>query len=72
MTVLLSKAVKEAAKLPENLQEQMAGQWLDDIKAELKWDQTLAKSKNQLGSLADKALKSHKTGKTKKTGFDKL
>lgn len=72
MTKLLSKAFESVAKLPENLQDEIAEQLLEDIQAEFRWDDTFAKSQNQLGKMADKALAEYKAGKTKKAGFDAL
>ncbi len=72
MTALLSQAFDKAAKLPEAMQEQIALQLLEDLDAELKWDQTFAETQDQLAKLADKALCDIKTGKVKKMGFDEL
>jgi hypothetical protein len=72
MTTLLSEAIDKAARLPENLQLQLAKQWLEDIEAESKWEQAFADSQDQLAKLADKALKDFKAGRVKKMGFDEL
>lgn len=72
MTTLLSKAFNKAAKLPENLQELLAQQLIEDIESELKWEQTLAESQEKLEKLADKALEDFKAGRVKKMGFDEL
>lgn len=72
MTKQLSHAFERASALPENLQDEIAEQLLDDIQGELHWDRTLAKSQDKLEKLADKALKEFKAGKTKKAGFDAL
>jgi hypothetical protein len=70
MTTLLSQAFDTASKLPEALQEQIASQLLEDIDAELKWEQAFANSQDQLAKLADKALEDFKAGRVKKMGFD--
>lgn len=72
MTKLLSKAFESAASLPENLQDEVAEQLLEDIQGELLWDDAFAKSQKELGKMADKALEEYKAGKTKKAGFDDL
>ena len=72
MTTILSRAFKKASKLPENLQELLAQQLIDDIESELKWEQAFAESQDKLGKLADKALKDFKAGSVKKMGFDEL
>jgi hypothetical protein len=68
MTALLSQAFEKAAKLPEAMQEQIALQLLEDLDAESKWDQTFAKTQDQLAKLAEKALRDIKTRKVKKNG----
>ena len=72
MTLLLSHAFDKAANLPETMQEQIATQWLEDLEAEFKWDQTFANTQDQLAKLADKALRDIKAGRVKKMGFDEL
>lgn len=72
MTALLSQAFNKAAELPETIQEQIAQQLLEDIEAELKWDQTFAKTQDQLAKLADKALQEIKAKRVEKMGFDEL
>ncbi|MDZ7361796.1 MAG: hypothetical protein ONB46_13880 [candidate division KSB1 bacterium] len=41
-------------------------QLIEDIEAELKWDQTFARTQDKLAKLADKALKEIKAGRVKK------
>lgn len=72
MTTLLAQAFDKAAELPEDLQEQLAKQWLADIEAESKWEHAFANSQNELAKLADKALEDFKAGRVKKMGFDEL
>lgn len=72
MTRLLAKALEEAARLPETLQDEIAERLLDDIHGEEKWDQTLARSADALEKLADRALADFRAGHTKKMGFDEL
>lgn len=72
MTKLLSKAFKKAEMLPYNMQDEIATQLMEDIEGELKWDDTLKKSSEQLGNMANKAIENFKAGHTKKKGFDKL
>lgn len=72
MTGLLTKALGEAEKLPRDLQDELARQLLEDIEGELRWDETLEKSHNQLSTLADRALEEFKAGRTRKMGFDEL
>jgi hypothetical protein len=46
--------------LPDDAQELLAYQLLDDIEAELLWDETLSKSQNSLEKLANKARKDYR------------
>ena len=61
MTLLLKNAFEKASQLPDDAQELLAHQLLDDIEAELRWDETLSKSQNSLEKLADKACKDYKS-----------
>ncbi len=61
MTLLLKNAFEKASQLPDDAQELLAHQLLDDIEAELRWDETLSKSQNSLEKLADKARKDYKS-----------
>jgi hypothetical protein len=72
MTRLLTRAMEEASRLPEPLQDEIAERLLDDIHGEEQWDQTLARSADALEKLADRALAEFKAGRTKKMGFDEL
>jgi len=72
MTASLNKAFAKASHLPAPIQNQLAQQLLDDIAGELKWDQTLAGSQKLLESMANKARKAKRRGKTTKKGFDAL
>lgn len=65
MTKLLKKAFKEASKLPEVEQNEMARWLIEEIIAERKWEKTFADSENILEGLAKEALSEYKSGKTK-------
>lgn len=56
MTELLAQAVEKVSKLPAELQDELARQILEDLVGESRWDQTLARSQDQLEELADQAL----------------
>lgn len=72
MTKLLEKAFREASSLPDTLQDLLAQELVDEIEWEKKWDSTLENSQGLLDSLADKAKKEFKEGKTLEQGFDEL
>lgn len=71
MTATLERAFKKASALPAALQEQLAGQLLDDMAGEAAWDKTLQSDASQtlLDELAKKALNASKQGKTHRKGF---
>jgi len=72
MTILLNKAFEKASTLPDTIQDALAAELLEDIEWEKKWDNTMASSSNKLDTLAEKALREFKEGKTKKIDFDEL
>ena len=72
MTTLLKEAFDMASQLPEDLQNQLARDLLDEIEWELKWDNTLSDSQDLLEKLAGNAIRDFEAGKTQKKGFDEL
>jgi hypothetical protein len=72
MTELLEQAFKEAQKLSNYLQDELAQQLLEDIENELKWQESLSNSDVELGvfkEMAQKALIEEREGKTEEKGF---
>ncbi|MEM9007932.1 MAG: hypothetical protein AAGE59_31030 [Cyanobacteria bacterium P01_F01_bin.86] len=51
MKNLLEQAFREAQKLPDELQDEVARQLLKDIQSELKWQETLADSKIDISAI---------------------
>jgi hypothetical protein len=72
MTASLEKAFAQASQLPEEIQNGLASQMLEDIRAERKWDETLAQSQPALEKMARKALTARRSGKITRKGFDQL
>ncbi len=72
MTDLLTKAFKIASELPDDTQDSIAKQILDEIEYEMKWERSFEASKDKLNSLAEKAIRQSKENKTIKTGFDEI
>jgi hypothetical protein len=72
MTNLLAQAFQKASELPENIQDELASELLEEIEWESRWDKTLNDSQNALDQLAQKALDEYHAGKTKEMGFDEL
>ncbi len=72
MTQLLEKAFKEAKKLSNDLQDEIAHQLLEDIQSELEWLETLANPDidlNVLQKMAQAALIEDREGRTEEKGF---
>jgi hypothetical protein len=73
MTNLLTEAFRKAQDLPDYLQNELAGQLIEDIENEIKWQQLLSQPQNiKLDELAAKALSDSMNGKTKEIGSDEL
>ena len=72
MTKLLAKAFEKASMLPEDLQDALARELMEELKWEAQWDNTLAESATHLDEMAEKALAEHHADRTKKGGFDEL
>lgn len=64
MTKALQDAFKEAEKLPEAEQDQLAAAIRAEIEADRAWETRLAASQDALGALADEALAEHRAGRT--------
>jgi hypothetical protein len=72
MSTLLEYAFKEAQKLPDDLQDELAQQLLNDIENELKWQATLANDDLDMGdfeAIAQAALAADEAGETEDKGF---
>ncbi|WP_009632324.1 hypothetical protein [Synechocystis sp. PCC 7509] len=72
MTQLLEKAFKEAQKLSNDLQDEIANQLLEDIENELAWLETLANPDidlDVLQKMAQAALIEDREGNTEEKGF---
>lgn len=72
MTKALEDAFKEAQKLPEREQDQLAAAIRAEIEAERAWESQLAASGDALGALADEALAEHRSGRTRPLDPDEL
>jgi hypothetical protein len=72
MTKLLNQAFEKASKLPENLQDELARELLEELAGEARWDQALEQSAEVLDRMAEQALKEYRAGRTKEMGFDEL
>lgn len=72
MTKLLERAFAEAAKLPEEAQDRIAVNLLEELADDAKWDASFAASGSQLERLAAEALEEYRAGRTEELGFDEL
>jgi hypothetical protein len=63
-TKALQDAFREAEKLPEAEQDQLAAALRAEIEVERAWETRLAASRDTLGALADEALAEHRLGRT--------
>ncbi len=72
MTKLLAQAFAKASELPEDLQDQLARELLEELASEARWDQTLEQSGETLDRMAEEAIKEYRAGRTKEMGFDEL
>lgn len=72
MTTLLERAFAEVAKLPEDVQNRVAAQLLEELADEARWDAAFAASADKLERLAAEALEEYRAGRTEELGFDQL
>lgn len=70
MTKALQDAFKEAEKLPEAEQDQLAAAIRAEIEGDRAWESRLAASQGALGALADEALAEHRSGHTRPLDSD--
>ena len=72
MTELLKKAFEKASQLSPSEQDALASVLLEEIEGEHRWDASLENSRDPLATLADAALKEHRSGATKPLNSDTL
>ena len=72
MTTLLEQAVAKARDLPASEQDALASLMLEEIEADRKWDELIARSPKKLKKIADRAWAEHEAGKTQPLDPEKL
>ncbi len=72
MTRLLREAFDQAARLPEDAQDALAQQLLDDLASEEAWAGALEDPARKLSSLAKEAEAEYREGKTQPLEPDRL
>jgi hypothetical protein len=70
MTQLLEQALTEIKKLPEPEQDAIATLILDEIADERRWQESFARSQDQLACMAAKVREDIRAGLLKGGGFD--
>jgi hypothetical protein len=70
MTQLLQQALTEVNKLPEMEQNAIAGMILDELADQRRWQESFARSQDQLSRVAAKVREDIRSGRVKSGGFD--
>jgi hypothetical protein len=71
MTQLLERAFTEASKLPDLEQDAFASLLLAELDSERRWAQAFARTQDQLGALAEEALREFDAGKTRPMNLER-
>jgi aspartate/glutamate racemase len=72
MTRLLEQALTEVKRLPDPEQDAIAALILEELADERRWQESFARSQNQLARLAEKAREDIRAGRVTDGGFDQL
>ena len=72
MTQLLEQALSEVKKLAEAQQDAIATMILDEIADEQRWQESFARTQDQLARVAAKVRKDIQAGCVRPGGFDQL
>ncbi len=72
MTHLMQQAVDEVKKLPDPEQDAIAAMILDELADERRWQESFARSADQLSGLAAKVRDDIRAGRVTSGGFDQL
>jgi hypothetical protein len=65
MTPLLERAIEKVQGLPDTEQDAIASLILDELADEQRWEESFARSQEQLGKLAAKVRTDIRTGRVK-------
>jgi hypothetical protein len=72
VTQLLEQALSEVQKITEADQDAIATLILEELADERRWQESFARSQDQLAQLAAKVREDIKAGRVKSGGFDQL
>ena len=68
----MEQALAEINKLPEPDQDAIAAIILEEIADEVRWDDSFARSQDELAGLADRVREDIRAGRVKDIGIDEL
>ena len=69
---LLEQAFTKVSSLPDELQDTIAQNLIQEVEWESQWEDTLSANQESVDDMALKALQEFKEGKTDMLGFDEL
>jgi hypothetical protein len=72
MTQLLEQALSEVKKLPTSEQDAIASLIISELADERRWQESFARSQDQLARLAEKVREDVRAGRVQPGGFDQL
>lgn len=72
MTELMEQAFNKASALPDEMQNLIAKDLLNEIAWETQWDNVFQESQTQLEEMAREALQEHSRGETELQDIDRL
>ena len=72
MTQLLEQALTQVKKLPEPEQDAITSLILEELADERRWQESFARSQDQLARMAAKVREEVRAGRVKAGGFDQL
>ena len=72
MTQLLEQALAEVNKLPESEQDAIAKLIFDELEEERRWQESFARSQDQLTRMAMKVREDIRDNRVQSGGFDQL
>jgi hypothetical protein len=72
MTHLLEQAIAQLNKLPDSDQDAIASLILDELADEHRWQESFARSQDQLALLAERARTEIREGRVRDIGIDEL
>lgn len=72
MTDLLQHALDELKKRPQTEQDAIASLILDELADDRRWDESFARTQDQLAELAARGREAMRAGKVREAGWDEI